>query len=60
MCQKYGLISLFLQHKPLLPFKHMIKIIAVVKGKSEFTQQDGRGRRRQILCDKHGNDGVSK
>ena len=62
-----GLISLFLQHKLLLLQTYdqiqngvCQKIIAVVKGNSELRQEDGRGRRRQILCEKHDNDDVSK
>ena len=62
-----GLISLFLQHKLLLLQRYdqiqngvCQKIIAVVKGNSELTQEDGRRRRRQILCEKHDNDDVSK
>ena len=58
-----GLISLFLQHKLLLLQTYdqiqkgvCQKIIAVVKGNGELTQEDGRGRRRQILCDKHMHD----
>ena len=62
-----GLISLFLQHKLLLLQTYdqiqngvCQKNIAVVKGNSELTQENGRGRRRQNLCDKHDNDDVSK